>query len=159
MANTPAAPASNRSWLACFDRSYAATAAYVRAVYSDASPLAWRAFKWSTAEVLFPSLLSGGSFDSVLKCLLRSETVYKKMMMGAVWVSYRSHQSTGHVPYPQYINQGGPRRPCQATRLGWTEVMHEPKRSSYRFYQQSWGDQLWMYVANGSGELPCGRLS
>lgn len=140
-------------WLSCFDRSAVSTRAYVRAVYGEAGH---RAFDWTQLQVVFPWFLTHSeaapSNESVLQCLLRSgsDYVYQRLLMHAVWVGYRSHQSTGHTPYTAFINRGG-KRGCRPGMLGWVEVMHQPSVSESRKYQVSWSDQLWMYRVNGSG--------
>ena len=155
-----ATASSSMTWLSCFDTSAAATAAYCAVIYgltASAARIAGAAFNWSNVAVIFPQFLRRAAAakltqsESVTKCLLRSESVYKTEMMHAIWVNYRSHASTGHVPYDHFINRGGSRKPCEPANWGWIEVMHQPSLSISRWYQSSWSDQLWMYVANGSG--------
>ena len=132
------------SWTACFDRSAAATAEYAAAVYGEAGTAA-SAFDWDTVHVVFPWFLRSGntSWLSIAQCIFRTEAAYKKWMMHAIWVNYRSTAATGHVPYEDYINRGGTRRPCRAATWGWVEVMHQPSLSNSKSYQVSWRDQLW----------------
>ena len=132
------------SWTACFDRSAAATVEYAAAVYGEAGTAA-SAFDWDTVHVVFPWFLRSGntSWLSIAQCMFRTEAAYKKWMMHAIWVNYRSTAATGHVPYEDYINRGGTRRPCRAATWGWVEVMHQPSLSKSKSYQVSWRDQLW----------------
>ena len=144
------------SWLSCFDRSAAASEAYVKAVYGEPGV---KTLDWSTLTVVFPWYLSrpdnSTSKETVDQCLLRSEQVYKKRLINALWVNYTSHRATGHVPTTAFINRGGfpnsTRKPCQQAVWGWVEIMHQPSVSVARWYQVSWTDQLWMYVVRGSG--------
>ena len=151
----------NASWLSCIDRSRAATAAYVRAVYRDSRALA--DFDWSTLQVLFTEFLRTNDKDSLRDCLLQDERVYKKVFMHVMWLNYRTQKSLGLYPHEHYINRGSypavksslaSRRlhaACKPVTWGWLEVLHMPSWSQSRPYQKSWGNQLWMYVVRGSG--------
>jgi hypothetical protein len=154
---------SNHSWLDCIDQSPAAAAVYARAVYGATSGA--ESFNWSSALVLFPWFLkrrNATTLREMEQCIMRDDRVYKKTLMEAVWVNYRSQRDTGHVPFTNFINRGGKRQPCQRTRWGcrqpckpaewgWVEVMHTPSVSESRWYQASWTNQLWFYKTPGSG--------
>lgn len=157
----------NSSWLSCFDQSEASTAAYVRAVYGEPGV---HALNWSALKVVFPWFLTPrNNVSDVSKCILRDERVYKKKLMSALWVHYRSQAITGNVPLEKFINAGAslhtckrrpPSRhwrktcqPCQPARerWGWIEVMHTPAVSQSKAHRGMWSNQLWMYHAPGSG--------
>ena len=154
----------HRSWWSCFDRSEKSTAAYVSAVYGEPGV---HTLNWSALQVVFPYFLTPShNMSDVAKCMLRDEAVYKKKLMSAVWVRYRSQASTSNTPYERYINAGGSlhpckgpaearhcRQPCKPARekLGWIEVMHLPAVSRDIQHKGVWTNQLWMYHAPGSG--------
>ena len=149
--------AVNLSWTSCFDTSREATKAYAVAVYGeDAST----AFDWKSLNVVFPHFLqkpvsAGTSNESITRCLLQYEQVYKLFILrGALFVNYRRYAALGYDgPYSQYINRGGQRNPCGSAEWPWIEVAHQPSLSPPSRPKQpiGWSDQLWMYVANGTG--------
>ena len=133
------ASSNNTAWVQCFNAT-ASHARYAEAIYgSRFAPL-----DWSRLDVIYPRLLLGLNKT----CLLDSEHVYRREIMGSIFVDYpeRTHVANGVL-----INRGGQRldmsRPPPIRLWPWVEVMHGPH---YGVSSQD-AQGLWMYLARGTG--------
>jgi len=113
--------------------------AYALALYGTNAAAKEKAFNWSHVDVIYTSLLTGLNQT----CFGQAQMIYRKPVIGATFVDYFERAKIDHGAV---VNMGGPRASPRIRRWPWTEVLHSPR----------WGrgmvdEQLWMYVARGSG--------
>jgi hypothetical protein len=131
-------PTNHSEWQHCFD-AIGSRAAYATALYGTSAAAAEDAFRWTHVNVIYPFLIPNLNTT----CLNAADMVYRRVVVGATFVDYPERSKIMHG---NTVNGGGPRAPPKWRRWPWTEVLHSP----------SWGrgmvdEQLWMYVARGSG--------
>lgn len=131
-------PTNHTEWQHCFD-AIGSRAAYATALYGTSAAAAEDAFRWTHVNVIYPFLIPNLNAT----CFNAAGMVYRRAVVGATFVDYPERSKIMHG---NTVNGGGPRAPPKWRRWPWTEVLHSP----------SWGrgmvdEQLWMYVARGSG--------
>ena len=131
-------PTNHTGWQRCFNAS-GVRAAYATAIYGTSAAAREQGFNWSHVDVILPPLIP--SLNRT--CFDHAEQIYRRHIIGFTFVDYPDR---ANIPNGRVINRGGPRAAARVVQWPLTEVLHSPGYSHGMV-----DEQLWMYVARGTG--------